>query len=162
MSISIPPRLAVIISLVGLFWFSSVTVFAQTTNIPIDPVDVQGPGWTLVPEECLGDRAATDCGFEQLLQLAANIIGLLMAIALLLAALLFGYAGFLYATTAGDPGKAKRARGIFTSVAVGLIIVFLAYTIVQVVVSIFGVQDDYNLFLESSFNDGVTQDVFLG
>jgi amino acid transporter len=141
-------RILVILSTAAALFFSFQTAFAQEVTIP-RPDEVERGNWKLVPAECLGDRAATECGFEEALQLVANIIGLLSVIALLLAALLFGYAGFLYATSAGDTGKAKKARGIFTSVAIGLIIVFLAYTIVQVVISVFGVQPEYNLFLQS-------------
>ena len=135
---------------VSLLFSGAYGVSAQLLTPSPELVQTEGQrdGWTLVPSECLGPEAAVNCGFEQALQLVANIIGLLLVVALLLSALLFGYAGFTYATSAGDPGKVKTAKGIFTSVAKGLIIVFLAYTIVQVVISIFGVQQEYNIFLQ--------------
>jgi hypothetical protein len=140
MNTRLPSRTLVALSMISLLFVGFQTAFAQPT-IPepgdITAKDAQGMNtWTLVPAECLGPDAATECGFNEMLQLVANIIGLFMVIALLLAGLLFGYAGFLYVTTAGDPGKAKKARGIFTNVAIGLVIVFLAYTIVQVIISI--------------------------
>lgn len=152
-------RNLIITSFVGaLFLFGAMGVSAQVTTP--SPTDVRGNGWTLVPEECL-ENAATECGFEQMLQLIANIIGLFLVIALALATLLFGYAGFKYATAAGNPQQISGAKAIFKSVAIGLIIVFLAYTIVQVVVSILGVEgDDYNQFLEEQ-SPSSTKDAFL-
>ncbi|MEX0933565.1 MAG: hypothetical protein WDZ74_02300 [Candidatus Paceibacterota bacterium] len=133
-----------------LFFGGAGTTFAQI-EVPdstvVEGKDADGRAWTLVPKDCLGDQAATECGFEEVLQLIANIMGLAFVAVLLLAALLFGYSGFLYAYSAGDTTKVKTAKGIFTNVAKGLIIVFLAYTIVQVIISIFGVQPEYNQFL---------------
>lgn len=152
------------IGAVFLLFFSSFgVVFAQIENAPVpSPSEVRKKGsqpWTLVPTDCLGpnaadyhDREKTDpvCGFQEMLQLVANIMGLLMVIALSLAALLFAYAGFKYATALGNPSQIQGAKKIFTNVAIGLIIVSLAFTIVQVVVGILGVEKDkYNQFLET-------------
>lgn len=150
-----------ITTIVGVFLFFGASDASAQVTTP-SPEDVRGGNWTLVPEECLGTRAATDCGFEQILQLIANIIGLFFVIALGLATLLFGYAGFKYATAAGNPQQISGAKAIFKSVAIGLIIVFLAYTLVQVIVSILGVDNSngYNQFLEQQ-SPSSKKDAFL-
>jgi len=142
-------RRLVIATVLGVSMFSGASRVTAQVTTP-SPDDVKSDGWTLVPEECLGEGAATECGFDQALQLIANLIALLFVISLGLATLLFGYAGFKYATAAGNPQQIKGAKTIFTSVAIGLIIVFLAYTLVQVVISILGVDNTagYNQFLE--------------
>lgn len=128
----------------------SLVAFADNVaNTPVpSPSDIESSGWTLVPPECLGERAPEECGFDQLMQLIANIMGLLMVIALSLATLLFAYAGFRYATALGNPSQIQGAKKMFTNVAIGLALVFGAYLIVQVVVSVLGVEDNYNMFLE--------------
>lgn len=132
---------------------SSVVFADNVANTPVpSPSDIEDSNWTLVPPECLGPDAPTQCGFDQLMQLIANIMGLLMVIALSLATLLFAYAGFRYATALGNPSQIQGAKKMFTNVAIGLALVFGAYLIVQVVVSILDVQDDYNMFLDKSGN----------
>lgn len=134
----------------ALLVFSPVgVVFAQSAVVEVpDPVEVKEEGWTLVPAECLGDRAVDDCGFPQVIQLVANVMGLLMVIALSLATLLFSFAGFKYVTAAGNQTQVESAKKIFTNVAIGLAVVFGAYLVVQVVVSTLGVNEDFNQFLD--------------
>lgn len=134
-----------------------VFVFAQAEpdvgdeGVP-SPDKVQEEGWTLVPKGCTGPNATNpdECGFDEFIQLIANAMGLLMAIALSLSTLLFSIAGFRYVTAAGNTGQIESAKKIFFNVAIGLAIVFGAYLIVQVVVSVLGVEGGlFNQFLEN-------------
>lgn len=139
-------------------FFVPTVLFADVIN-PGD-VDPTKEGWTLVPPECLGpDAASVDsegvplCGFPEFLQLIANVMGLLMVIALSISALLFAIAGFRYVTAAGNTTQVEGAKKMFFNVAIGLAIVFAAYLIVQVIVSTLGVVsdpagEDFNQFLE--------------
>lgn len=133
---------------------SPVSVFSQPIDAP-PPEDVKGGNWTLVPEECLGPNAANVdsngvpvCGFPEFLQLIANVMGLLMVIALSLSALLFAIAGFRYVTAAGNTTQVEGAKKMFFNVAIGLVVVFAAYLIVQVIASTLQVDSDFNQFLE--------------
>jgi lysylphosphatidylglycerol synthetase-like protein (DUF2156 family) len=79
------------------------------------------PG-TLVPS-CEG----SSCKFAHLVQLANNVLNLLVNLSIMAAALMFAYAGFLYMSDGGNMTKVKEAHTVFTSVAVGIIIVLIAW-----------------------------------
>lgn len=61
-------------------------------------------------------------------------LGLVFSVAGAIAAGFVVYGGISYITSAGDPGKARRARMIFIYAIVGLLIVLTAYGIVNMVV----------------------------
>lgn len=137
----------------SLTTYSGITL-AQEIQTP-SPSEVQGDGWTLIPEGCTGKDAHNPevCGFDQFIQLIANIMGALMVIALSLATILFSFAGFKYVTAAGNPSQIESAKKVFLNVAIGLAVVFGAYLLIQVLVSVLGVDNNFNIFLEkSSFN----------
>jgi hypothetical protein len=54
--------------------------------------------------------------------------------------------GFSYMTSAGDPKKAKEAQSKITNALVGIILVLLAYILVQLVGKIFGLVPFANIF----------------
>jgi len=89
---------------------SASFVFAQGT-LPSQIVPCNGP----------------DCNLCHLVELAQRIINIGIFITIALSAMVFAYAGYLYLTAGGDTGKAKSARQIFTSVAVGLMIILGAW-----------------------------------
>ena len=77
---------------------------------------------------------------------AITIPGLISAfviIALVVAALIFFFmlifGGIKYITSGGDKAKAESARGMITAALIGLVIVFAAWAIVQLVEAFFGV-----------------------
>ncbi len=74
-----------------------------------------------------------DCGFDDLMKLVGNIIEFFVLLAIPLAAISFAWAGFIYMTSGGNPGKTSKAHGIFKKVGIGLVIVLGAYTIVSVI-----------------------------
>lgn len=78
----------------------------------------------------------------------ANIISTVIVIILVVAALLFFFmlilGGVKYITSGGDKAKAESARGMITAALIGLVIVFAAWAIVQLVQGIFGI-DIFNL-----------------
>jgi hypothetical protein len=146
---------------VGTLFFSMLGTTLAQTEVP-SPSDIENTGWTLVPPECLGDDAAgfeenadgtkgdPNCGFSEMMQLVANIMGLLFVLALAISTLLFAYAGFKYATALGNPSQIQGAKKIFTNVAIGLALVFGAYLIVTTIVAILDVKPEYNKFLENA------------
>lgn len=122
-------------------------------DIDVGDIDrvVDNGSWTLVPAGCLGENASNPnvCGFKEFIQLIANIITALLAIALFVSVLLFSIAGFMYATAAGDQKRIETAKRIFLGVAIGLAIAFGAYLLVQVIVDVLGVESEFNLFLQN-------------
>ena len=77
----------------------------------------------------------TNCHFNDFIQLVENIINYLLIVAVPIAGVAFAYAGFLYLTAAGNPGKIEEAHGIFTSVMIGIIIMLVAWVLIHTLVS---------------------------
>lgn len=98
------------------------------------------PGEPLVPCE-------NDCDFNDLIQGINNIVQFLLYAAAFVAALLFAWAGFLYVSAAGDPGKVKSAHKIFTTAGIGLVLMASAWLIIKVIVDTLG-SDAGSMFLE--------------
>jgi len=72
-----------------------------------------------------------------------GLISAFIVIVLIIAALLFFFmliiGGIRYITSGGDKAKAESARGMITSALIGLVIVFAAWAIVQLVQNFFGI-----------------------
>lgn len=102
-------------------------------------------GYQEVSSEDVGDsassakaarKAAEDCDFWDLLQLAKNIIDfLLYVIAVPLAAIMFAYAGWLYLSAGGNESKVKEAHHIFGMIAMGLALALAAWLIINAIVT---------------------------
>lgn len=73
------------------------------------------------------------CEFVDFIKFLGNIIDLLLWVSTLLAAVSFAYAGFLYATSGGNPGKISSAHRIFGKVATGFIVALSAWLIVKMI-----------------------------
>lgn len=75
-----------------------------------------------------------DCNFEKFIQLIQNVIDfLLVSIAVPLAMILFAYAGWLYMSASGDPGKITQGHTIFKNVLIGLVIALAAWLVVSTI-----------------------------
>ncbi len=107
-----------------------VAAFAQ--NALKDPI---------VPKACQGARAAWDCSVCDLAQLAQNILNAGVYILVVLAAVMFAWAGFEFLTSAGSSEKYGRAKRVFTNVTVGLIILLVSWVCVDTLMKSF-VKDD--------------------
>ena len=85
------------------------------------------------------------CGFSHLMIMINGIIYfLLFNVAIPVAAILFAYAGFMFMTAAGNEGKISKAKEIFGAVLYGLLIAFLAWLIVNTVLTALGLNSDYS------------------
>jgi len=106
------------------------------------------PGDPLVP--CDGGTT-NPCSFASLIELADNAITFLtIYITVPLAAVAFGYAGFLYLTATGSESQITKAHSVFRSVAIGLFFVFTAFLIVELITSTF-LNDSINTYLNTYF-----------
>lgn len=86
-----------------------------------------------------------ECGWKDLVTLAKNIMYYLIFIGTTLAALSLAYAGFMYATSAGNSGKIEKAHHIFTTVAIGLLFLWGGWLLVATLMSTLGVKSEYSL-----------------
>jgi len=73
----------------------------------------------------------------------ANIISAFIILALVVAALVFFFmlvwGGIRYITSGGDKGQTEAARGQITAALIGLVIVFAAWAIINLVNLFFGI-----------------------
>ncbi len=74
----------------------------------------------------------TECGFYSFISTVANLINWAFYLSLPVAVVLFSWAGILYLS--GQEGKIEQARHIFLNVAVGFIIMLVAFTVVHTLV----------------------------
>lgn len=81
-------------------------------------------------------NCTSDCGWVEFIDLVNTLISWFIGLATIIATLLFIYAGFLYLTAQGNQSQAQQAMGIFTNVAIGFIIILIAWLIVSTVVTL--------------------------
>lgn len=81
--------------------------------------------------------SAPGCNFCNLVQLSQNIINFLVGFSVIVAVLLFVYAGFLYLTAGASEENVKTAHKVFRSVFIGFIIVLAAWLIIDTIMKAF-------------------------
>lgn len=81
---------------------------------------------------CIYDECTT-CG---LVTLAHNLIQLAVFMSVVIAAIMFAYAGALYLFSAASPANISKAHGIFWDVLLGLVLVLAAWMIVDVIMKV--------------------------
>ncbi|TAJ15820.1 hypothetical protein EPO56_00810, partial [Patescibacteria group bacterium] len=93
-----------------------------------DTTSVLGGDTGLVPQ-CSG----FECRACDLVELSNNVINFAIAFSVIVATLMFAYAGILYVTAANaGQEQIKKAHKIFVNIFVGLLIVLLAWLLVNI------------------------------
>lgn len=77
-----------------------------------------------------GGSADHECGFNDLIALAKQLVNFAFYLSVPAVTILFSYAGFLYLTAGDNEGQVNQAHTIFTNVAIGFMIVLAAWLIV--------------------------------
>ena len=75
--------------------------------------------------------------FTNLASLVTNALTYIFPIAGILLLLYLVWGGFDYLTSLGDPKRAEAGRAKITSAVIGIVIIFVAYWIVQIVDYVF-------------------------
>ncbi len=88
----------------------------------------------IVPQDCANNPA--DCDFQALLELAQNILKFIITTAIVVSAIMFAYAGWLFLSDAGNTTNIAAGKKIFSSVAVGLVIVLVAWLLVDTLLDV--------------------------
>lgn len=104
---------------------------------PIAVVQAQffGP---LVP--CGTERTGGSCGWKDIVTLARNVIKFMISFSVIIATIMFVYAGFQYLTAGGDETKIKSAHKVFTNVFIGLVFVLGGFLIVDMILKAFEIK----------------------
>lgn len=90
--------------------------------------------------------SSTGCQACNLAQLIQNVMTFAIGIAIPIAAALFAYAGFLYITSAANPGNIAKAKDIFKSAFIGFIIAITAWLVINTVLHV--------IFSQGTFSSG--------
>ncbi|MEK7531041.1 MAG: hypothetical protein AAB573_04195 [Patescibacteria group bacterium] len=118
------------------FIFTAALFFAlPSLTLAADTAILGGP---IVPEcETWGGI----CQACDVITLVDNVLKFLVAFTTVIAALMFLYAGLLYVTAAAKPANIDTAKKIFSTVLFGLIIVLVAWLIIDIIMRVFTNQD---------------------
>ena len=110
---------------------------SQTPGLPLftqGTLTPDKPGLGIVPLECQsanGNSVVLKCTICQLGQLVQNVVNFLLGLSILVAAIMFAYAGYLYFTSGGSQTKISDAHKVFYSVGIGFVIALAAWLFVQ-------------------------------
>ena len=80
-----------------------------------------------------------DCGYEDLLNTFQSILNFIIYAAGVVAVIMFVWAGFIYITAGGSPGKLSEAHDIFKNTLIGFVFVLASWLIISSILAIFGV-----------------------
>jgi hypothetical protein len=89
---------------------------------------------TIVPCGGTGQSACTVC---DLAKVAQNILNAGIYLAVILSAVLFAWAGFLYLTNVGNSSGVARAKEIFSNILIGLVIILASWLVIDIVMRTF-------------------------
>jgi hypothetical protein len=105
---------------------------------PTCPEELQGglvPCGRSCDDPCTAECECAPCTLCHLFVLAKRVIDFLtLNILFPLAVLMIVIGGVMFLTAAGDPGRIGTAKKILTSVVIGLVIIFLAWLIVDTII----------------------------
>ena len=86
---------------------------------------------TLSESKIVPCAGAADCNIGALVQLGQNVLNFLVGLAIIIAAVMFAYAGWLYFSDTGNAQNVQHAHKIFGHVIIGIIIVLVAWLVVD-------------------------------
>lgn len=119
-------KVASAISLLPLYLLSPLSAFAQSTNPDLNP--------------CRGQNNLLNaaCATRDLGQVLGFVVTIAFVIAVLVALAFLIWGGIKWITSGGDKGGVEAARNQIIAAVIGLIIVFLAFFILNLVLGLFG------------------------
>lgn len=85
------------------------------------------------PCEC---RDTGRCTLEDILQVVVNLSVFILGISGSLVLIMFIYGGFMWLTAGGAQERVKKGRDVMVGAVVGLIIIFGAYTVITLLISV--------------------------
>lgn len=95
------------------------------------------PGCDIVPECDFSGGQGPYCQACDLIKLVNNLIAFGIYLSVMVATVMFAYAGFLYVTASASPENVKKAKDLFTKVFMGFVFILIAWLIVDLTLSVF-------------------------
>jgi hypothetical protein len=100
----------------------------------------------IVPDKCTGQDGM--CEWDDLLRLVNNFITFALYAAVAVGTYSFGWAGFMYIMSGGNSSKAEEAKKIFTKVVFGFLFTFMAWLIVEAILTGMGLKGGFSLLIQ--------------
>lgn len=118
--------------LTGALWVALASVFMPVNSVlAVAPPANTGQGDSgLVP---CGYGDEYDCGTDDAITLANNVIDFLIKMLAVVAVIALVYAGFKLVTSAGNESAWREAKSLFTSIVIGIIIILSAFLVVDTI-----------------------------
>lgn len=88
------------------------------------------------------------CGFSDLITLVQRAIEYVFILVVPIVAIVFAYAGYLYLTSGGNPGKRESAKNAMLKSLIGIVVVMSAWLIVTLIVKTLGAGPEVTRFLD--------------
>lgn len=104
---------------------------------PLTVLAAPGDFWGPIVPKCGLDVSAFMCQACHLAALTHNILAFFISAAVGAAAVMFAYAGFLYVSASSNHGNIDKAKGIFSQVLIGLVLVLVAWLVVDLTLRVF-------------------------
>lgn len=77
-----------------------------------------------------------DCSWSSLIELAKRILDFMITISIIIAALMFAYAGWLFFSDSGNSSNVQQGKKVFGAVVIGLVIVLTAWLVVNTIIDV--------------------------
>ncbi len=90
-----------------------------------------------------------ECGYADLINLINRIIGFAIFFGTTAGVISIAYAGFLYASAAGNSGQVEKAHHIFTMVVIGLCFMYGGWLIVATIMKTLGVTNGFDYLINT-------------
>ncbi|MCH7597442.1 hypothetical protein IID27_00120 [Patescibacteria group bacterium] len=126
-----------------LFWIAIAAFFviigvALLTQAPIAYAQLSSSfDGRIVACDGFDASGRNSCNLCTLLETAQNIINFLVFFAIIVAVLMFVYAGFLLVTAGSNEGQISKGKSIFWTVFIGLFVILAAWLIINLIMSAF-------------------------
>ena len=91
---------------------------------------------TLLGEDfsCVGKAGVQACGLIDILRLGRAVVNFILRYVGVVALIFFLYGGIVWITSSGNPERIKKGKGVLVGSLIGLLIVFFAWQIVNLVI----------------------------
>jgi hypothetical protein len=133
-------KFILLLGALSLFLFLGISAVAQAADRTGCPSTGLVPCGNYVCETNGVCNDSCPCQFCDFFKMITNIVNFIMIdIVPVLAILYIAYGGFNYVISAGEESKMKKAKDIFTTVGIGLIIIYGAWMVVGFALSMIGV-----------------------
>lgn len=73
---------------------------------------------------------------SSVMDLVTKVLKLLLSFAGIVVVIMIVYGGYLYMTAGGNDEQAEKGKGVLINSSIGLVVVLLAYTIVNIIVNL--------------------------